>query len=73
VSTRGNGDYVTPRELHEKLDEVEDKIDARFDKVDDYIGKSKVAFAVLFLLLASPKAGGPSADQVVAGALKLFA
>jgi hypothetical protein len=71
--TPGNGDYVTPRELHEKLDEVEDKMDARFDKVDDYIGKSKVAFAVLFLLLASPKAGGPSADQVVAGALKLFA
>jgi hypothetical protein len=64
---------VTPRELHEKLDEVEDKIDARFDKVDDYIGKSKVAFAVLFLLLASPKAGGPSADQIVAGVLSIVA
>jgi hypothetical protein len=64
---------VTPRELHDKLDEVEEKFDERFDRVDDFMTKAKVAFAVLFLLLASPKAGGPSADQIVTGVLKFVA
>lgn len=73
MTDRGSGDYVTPRELHDKIDEVEEKFDRRFDRVDDFIGKAKVAFAVLFLLLASPKVGGPTADQVVTAGLRFFA
>lgn len=66
-------DFVTPRELHNKIDEVEEKFERRFDRLDDFMGKAKVAFAVLFLLLASPKFGGPTADQVVSAGLKFLA
>ena len=73
----GKPDWVTSRELYDKVDEtetkLEQKIDANHKEVSDFIGKAKIAFAVLFLLVASPKAGGPSADQVIAGAVKFFA
>jgi hypothetical protein len=76
-------DWVTTRDLYEKVGETEEKLEGKVDtlesKVDanhkdvaDFMSKAKIAFAVLFLLLASPKAGGPSADQVLSSTLKLF-
>jgi hypothetical protein len=71
---RENPEYVTPRELYDKVDAVEskleDKIDSNHREVMDFVGKSKVAFAVIGVLVASPKLGGPTAEQLITGALR---
>jgi hypothetical protein len=38
----------------------------------DFVGKSKVAFAVIGVLVASPKLGGPTAEQLITGAMRFI-
>jgi hypothetical protein len=88
----GNRDWVTTREMYEKLDQAESKLYKKLDQAEEkletkldgaeakiesnhgevmrYITQSKVAFAVIGVLVASPKLGGPTAEQLITGALR---
>ena len=66
--------YPTFRDLHESQDVVEKKVDEVKEGLGKLDTRVKVGFAILFLLIASPKvAGGPDASQVVTAVLQHFA
>lgn len=67
-----NDPFVTPRELHEKLTVIDDKLDVHFKDDERRFGRIEKGLVVLGVMVAAPKLGAPSATQATAFVLSLF-